>query len=177
MFYQVFFREGGDEEKHFWRHSENPGNRPTARFTTVIEKVEIVEKNFINIINIITNSINNFTNVINIFRFPGRPDTMMTRFIVYTELKSEELILITFLQTQRVGGKKEIFEPPLHYSDDQMSLRQYYKTISNTDSSYENYSEEHLEERRAALELYLNSLLTKLVSIHNIIKIFNILRS
>ena len=49
--------------------------------------------------------------------------------------------------------------------------------ISNTDSSYENRSEEHLEERRAALELYLNSLLTKLVSIHNIIKKFNLLRS
>ena len=78
--------------------------------------------------------------------------------------------MITFLQTQRVGEKKEIFEPPLHYSDEQMNLRQYYKTISNTDSSYENCSEEHLEERRAALELYLNSLLTKLVSIHNIIK-------
>ena len=113
---QSFSREGGDEEKHVWRHSENPGNRPTARFTTVIEKVKIVEKNFINIINIITNSINNFTNIINIFRFPGRPDTMMTRFIVYTELKKilsedphKKKSLITFLQTKGLGDIWKFF--------------------------------------------------------------------
>ena len=125
VFYQVFFREGGDEEKHFWRHSENPGNRPTARFTTVIEKVEIVENIFINIINIITNSINNFTNIINIFRFPGRPDTMMTRFIVYTELKknlkrrsSQKKEFDYFPSNARSRGYMEIFQPPLHYSDE-----------------------------------------------------------
>ena len=54
----------------------------------MIEKVEIVEYIFTNIINIFTNITIIFTNIVNIFRFPGRPDTMMTRFIIYTEFKT-----------------------------------------------------------------------------------------
>ena len=55
----------------------------------MIEKVEIVENILANIITIFTNIINIFTNIVNMFRFPGRPDTMMTRFIVYTEFKKK----------------------------------------------------------------------------------------
>ena len=76
--------------------------------------------------------------IINIFRFPGRPDTMMTRFIVSTEFKtifkrrsSQKTDFDYFSSNARSRGNMEIFEPPLHYSAQYAFCKVYFSAQPN----------------------------------------------